>query len=61
MTVVFFVVSGLDLLQDGSLDKNEKEKITEWIYSMQLDNNKCLQETPGNKTLSNKMLLIIWS
>ena len=51
MTVVFFIVSGLDLLNDDSLDVTTKEHINQWIYSMQLDNNsegnKCLQDTPG--------------
>jgi hypothetical protein len=48
MTVVFFVVSGLDLLKDESLDLEQKQHIIEWIYGMQLENNnKCLEGLPG--------------
>ena len=50
VTVVFFVVSGLDLLKDDSLDAQDKEVIVEWLYSMQLKDERkkeCLQAVPG--------------
>ena len=50
VTVVFFVVSGLDLLKDDSLEAQDKEVIIEWIYSMQLKDEgkkECLKAVPG--------------
>lgn len=42
LTVAYFCVSGLDML--GAVDKVEKHRVIEWIYSMQV------RAHPGTRT-----------
>ena len=54
MTIAFFAISGLDLLDSlKSLDK-EREAIIEWIYSLQVLPNKT-----GNTVLQQCSLLFV--
>ena len=40
MTVAFFALSGLDMLEATDVIKNELKEMVDWIYSLQILPNK---------------------